>query len=30
MIGAMDFSVNGVKARFESGYVAVNELLDSC
>jgi len=29
MTGAMDFSINGVKARFDSGYAAVGKLLDS-
>ena len=29
MTGAMDFSIHGVKARFNSGYAAVGKLLDS-
>jgi hypothetical protein len=29
MAGAMDFSIHGVKARFDSGYAAVGKLLDS-
>ncbi len=29
MTGATDFSIHGVKARFNSGYAAVGKLLDS-